>query len=340
MRRAGPLIAAALAASIAVPILLGGREALWQALDFSAQGYFVLFAVIAVAWFTRAFKVQLLLRRLGVHAGFAQVFAISLATDFGFISTPGGVGGYAASVFYLRRAGATVNGAATITAADQLLDWAFFALALPVAGLSLLNAGLPQALAVLAFGTSALMIALALGALIARRRVGAWLFGDNAFTRRWPRLRRRLLQLRDFSLDLKKNTGVLFAGDPRFLCAMLALSGLQWLARYGVLWVALLLLGHPVSFALTLLLQSLVLHAAMWTGVPSGGGGAEIGLSAALAAWVPPTGIATALLLWRLATMYLCLAAGAIAIALLTRVNAAPAALPLAPADSVEEPAA
>jgi len=338
MRRAGPLIAAALAASVAVPILLGGREALWQALDLPAQGYLVLFGVIAVAWFTRALKVQLLLQRLGVHAGFGQVFAISLATDFGFISTPGGVGGYAASVFYLRRAGASVNGAAAITAADQLLDWAFFALALPVAGLSLMNAGLPDALAVLAFGTSALMIALALAALVARRRVAAWLFGDNAFARRWPRLRHRLDQLRAFSLDMKKNAGVLLAAGPGFLGVMLALSGLQWLARYGVLWVALLLLGHPVSFALTLLLQSLVLHAAMWTGVPSGGGGAEIGLGAALAAWVPATGIATALLLWRVATMYLCLAAGAIAIAVLARTSRAAAAAPLAAAGTIEEP--
>lgn len=339
MRRAGPLIAAALAASIAVPVLLGGRDALWQALDFSAQGYLVLLGVIAVAWITRALKVHLLLHRLGVHAGFAHVFAISLATDFGFISTPGGVGGYAASVFYLRRAGASVNGAATITAADQVLDWAFFALALPVAGLTLMNAGLPDALAMLAFGTSALMIALALAALIARRHIGAWLFSDNALARRWPRLRRRLEQLRGFSLGLKKNAGVLLAGGPVFLCTMLVLSGLQWLARYGVLWVTLLLLGHPVSFALTLLLQALVLHAAMWTGVPSGGGGAELGLSAALAAWVPATSMATALLLWRLATMYLCLAAGAIAIAWLSRTRVIPAAAPLTAPDSIEEPA-
>src|SRR4051812_20794058 len=143
MRRAGPLIAAALAATLAVPVLLGGRDALWHALEFSTQGYLALLAVVAVSWFARAIKVRMLLQRLGVAARFWPVFLISLATDFAFISTPGGVGGYAASMFYMRRAGATTTGAATVTAADQLLDWAFFAIALPIAGLALIRSDVP-----------------------------------------------------------------------------------------------------------------------------------------------------------------------------------------------------
>jgi uncharacterized membrane protein YbhN (UPF0104 family) len=111
----------------------------------------------------------------------------------------------------------------------------------------------------------------------------------------------------------------LLAGGPAFLGGVFALTALQWLTRYGVLWLVLALLGYRVSFALILLLQSLVLHAALWTGVPAGGGGAELGLSATLAAWVPATSIATALLLWRMATLYVCLVAGAVAIAALAR---------------------
>jgi len=335
MRRAGPLIVAALAASVAVPMLFGGRDAVWQALDFPAQNYLVLFTVVAVSWFARALKIQLLLRKLGVRAGFAHTFVISLATDFAFISTPGGVGGYAASMFYLRRAGASVSSAATITAADQVLDWAFFAFALPVAGLALVAADIPPALSALAFGTSAFMIAVAIAVLITRRRFGRWLFGENALARRWPRVRRRLHQLHEFSHSLDRNAGVLLRGGPGFLLGMLSLAAVQWLARYGVLWAALTLLGHPVSFALTLLLQALVLHAAMWTGVPSGGGSAEIGLAAALAAWVPATGIATALLLWRVATFHLCLLAGAVSIGALARWRT-PADATLAAAESVE----
>ena len=91
-----------------------------------------------------------------------------------------------------------------------------------------------------------------------------------------------------------------------------------------MLWFALELLGQHVPFALTLLLQSLILHAALWTGVPSGGGSAELGLTAALTAWVPATAMATALLLWRLATFDLCLVAGLAAVVILAHWRHAP----------------
>src|SRR5689334_1492949 len=115
MRRASTLIAAALVASVAVPIVLGGRDALVQTLSFPASGYLALLAVITICWCARALKMQLLMRRLDVHPGFARTFAISLATDFAFLSTPGGIAGYAAGVYYVRREGASTSAATTIT---------------------------------------------------------------------------------------------------------------------------------------------------------------------------------------------------------------------------------
>jgi uncharacterized membrane protein YbhN (UPF0104 family) len=100
------------------------------------------------------------------------------------------------------------------------------------------------------------------------------------------------------------------------------------------------MLGHKVSFALTLLLQSLVLHAAMWTGVPAGGGSAELGLSATLAPWVSMSSMATALLLWRAATFYLCLIAGAVAISVLAGRRSQPSRTHLANPKPAEESAA
>jgi uncharacterized protein (TIRG00374 family) len=319
VRHAGLLIAVALAATLAVPIVLGGNDALWQTLHFSVAGYLVILCVIATSWLARAVKLHFLLHRLNVHPRFARTLAISLATDFAFISTPGGVGGYAASVYYLRRAGTSVSAAATITAADQGLDLLFFVAVLPLAGIALMWSNLPETLAILGFASSACMIALALGALLARRKLWAWLFGASTIGARWPRLRQKQQALREFLVSLRANTGLLLAGGPAFLGGVFALTALQWLTRYGVLWLVLALLGYRVSFALILLLQSLVLHAALWTGVPAGGGGAELGLSATLAAWVPATSIATALLLWRMATLYVCLVAGAVAIAALAR---------------------
>ncbi len=316
-RRAGLLIVVAVLATLAVPILLGGRDVLLQTLNFSPRSYAALVALIATSWIARAWKFHLLLQRIGVCPGFARTLAMSLAIDFAFISTPAGVGGYAASIYYVRRSGASTSAATTVTAVDQLLDLVFFALILPIAGLSLLWSELPTALATLAFATSASMIAIGVGALLMRHGLVRWLLGENLFVRRWPASRRQQHVLQKFFASLHADVHLLMSSGLRGAIAIGALTALQWVTRYGILWAVLVLLGHRVSFALILLLQSLILHAALWTGVPSGGGSAEVGLSAALAAWVPATSMATALLLWRLVTFDVCLIVGIAAVALL-----------------------
>lgn len=319
VRRAALLIGLAVLATLAVPILLGGREALAQTLDFPARSYAALLALLALSWIARAWKLQALLHRVGTYQNFARTLLMSLAIDFAFISTPAGVGGYAASIYYVRRSGASSSAATTVTAVDQLLDLAFFALILPLAGLSLLWSELPTVLAVLAFSTSALMIGAGIVAFFMRHALVRWLVGENALVRRWPRLRRYQDSLRNFLASLNADIRLLMSGGIRGVLGVCALTALQWVTRYGILWAVLLLLGHRVSYALTLLLQSLILHAALWTGVPSGGGGAEVGLSAALAAWVPATSMATALLLWRLITFDVCLLVGIAAVVWLAR---------------------
>lgn len=317
MHRAALLVGVAIAATLIVPILIGGGDALQQLLDFPARGYLALLAVIATSWLARAAKLWLLLHRVGMRPGFLQILAKSLAIDFAFISTPAGVGGYAACIYYLRRTGASIGAATSVTAADQILDLSFFALILPIAGVTLLWSELPHALALLAFATGASMLAGGVVAALARGRITRWLLGDNILARRLPAFRRRQHILHGFLVSVGANARLLASGGPRVVLPIAALTAVQWLTRYGVLWAALALLGHHVSYALTLLLQALILHAAMWTGVPAGGGGAELGLTAALAAWVPAAGIATALLLWRLVTFDACLVVGLAAALLL-----------------------
>jgi uncharacterized protein (TIRG00374 family) len=248
-----------------------------------------------------------------------HLLGISLATDFAFLSTPAGVGGYAASLYYLRRAGTSAASAATITAADQGLDVLFFVLALPIAGLSLIHAVAPNKLSTLALTTSALIAVLAVGALLARRILAKGLLEPNALSSRWPRVRTIQLAVRGFLAKLRTDAQLILKAGPAFFFGIVALTTLQQMTRYGILWLTLLILGHPVSFVLIFLLQVLVLQAALWTGIPAGGGAAEIGLSSTLGMWVPNIGLATALLIWRAATLYACLIAGAIAIALLAR---------------------
>ncbi|HEY0231922.1 MAG TPA: lysylphosphatidylglycerol synthase transmembrane domain-containing protein [Dokdonella sp.] len=308
------LVIAALAATLLVPIYFGGEAALRATLHLSAFGYAALFALIFASWVARTLKLRLLLRRMGAEVGFVQMFEISLATDFGFLATPAGLGGYAASVYYTRRAGASMSAAAAMTAADQALDLVFFALALPVAGFAYFGSALPPRLVGAALTTAAALTALALGAWLIQRQAspGAW----RQLESRWPRLWR---SVDAFRAQAGAQTRLLIGGGPMFLGSAFVLTIIQWLTRYGILWLVLVLLGCPVSFWLLLALQALVLHVAQWSGVPAGGGGAELGLTASLAAWVPATTLATALLLWRMITLYLALAVGAIAIARLAR---------------------
>ena len=317
--RVGILIAVAVIISVAVPLLIGGKQALTQIRELPADTYLILFAIVAVSWLARALKMHLLLSRLGAHIFFPRTFAMSLAIDFAFISTPAGVGGYAASIYCSRRAGVSLSAATTITFMDQFLDLAFFTLALPLAALSLAWTHLSTTLTMLAFGASVLVTVLVTLAIVMHQRVIRWLCGDNYFARRWPRLREKQHRLQAFVENMKTDSKVLLSGPPGGTALLLASTALQWMTRYGVLWASLALLGHTVPFALTMLSQSLILHAAMWTGVPSGGGGAELGLTAALLTMVPASIIATALILWRLTTFHLCLVAGAMAIAWLAR---------------------
>src|SRR3569832_120025 len=138
VRRAAVLVGVAVIATMLVPIFIGGRDAFVQALDFPLRGQLALFGIIVANWFARTWKLQLLLQRLELRLRFPREFAMSLAIDFAIITTPAGLGGYAAGLYSLRRAGASCSAAATTIAGDQILDFAFFAIALPLAGMSLL----------------------------------------------------------------------------------------------------------------------------------------------------------------------------------------------------------
>ncbi len=77
-------------------------------------------------------------------------------------------------------------------------------------------------------------------------------------------------------------------------------------------------LGYQMPFGFILVLQAVVLHLAQWTGIPAGGGSADLGLAVALQSWVMSPTIATALLLWRFSTLCFPLIVGALSLVVLT----------------------
>jgi uncharacterized protein (TIRG00374 family) len=336
MRRAGTLlIFVALIVALVVPIWLGGRHAVFTSFDLPAHAYVCILALALFGWVMRAVKQWLLIQRLGLRIGAWRNMAISLAIDFAFLATPGGVGGYAAGIYTMRGIGASYAQATAISAADQVLDLMFFAIAMPVAALCLsqsseLSPLLARGAAFGGIGALALLVVL----VLARRPLGAWFFGARGPMERIGFLRRRRDALRGFVNNVLAQTQILMRGSPAYFAFAFASTAVQWLARYGVLWLILLLLGAQVPFSLVLLLQGVVLHVAQWTGIPAGGGGADIGLAATLAPFVATEAIASALLLWRIATLYLSLLAGAISIgALRWRAKPRPISDPAVQAD-------
>jgi uncharacterized protein (TIRG00374 family) len=130
--------------------------------------------------------------------------------------------------------------------------------------------------------------------------------------KRFGKTHRRPARWRAFFAGVRRQWLGLLTGPRWRLGVLLLLTTAQWLLRYGALWFILLEQGHALPPGFVVAAQALVLHAALWTGVPAGGGGGDLGLAAAFAAWVPPVVVGTALVLWRFATLFCPLALGAI----------------------------
>jgi uncharacterized protein (TIRG00374 family) len=274
-----------------------------------------LFAVLATsAAFSaaaKAGKLHLMQGALGLRLRFRRTLTITVVTDFAFLVSPLGAAGYGVNMGLLQRAGASWALATTVVGADQALDLTFFAVAVPISFLLALapltevtpNFPLTGIVAVLAG-----VVSLAVVLWLCRRPAAAAL---DAAGRRVLWLRARRARWNRFRQSVGRQWRLLLTGPRWRLASLLVLTTLQWLLRYSALWFILRELGYRLPLGFVLAVQAVVLHAALWTGVPAGGGGGDLGLAASFAPWVPRAAMATALVLWRFATLYCPLLLGA-----------------------------
>ncbi|WP_341318557.1 lysylphosphatidylglycerol synthase transmembrane domain-containing protein [Paraburkholderia sp. IMGN_8] len=327
-RKAAVLVAlAGIGLAIGAPFVLNSQAALAGLRDISLYVFVALVASAAVSAMAKAGKLHLMQTALGFRVSFLRTFAITLATDFAFLASPLGAAGYGVNIGLLQRAGASWSLATTVVSADQALDLAFFATAVPISLLFAfgpLTQVIPGASAPIVFGV------LAVGAFVAgvfwfnRQRVAVAL---DATGRRVRWLNERRARLSRFCRSVRGQWLELVAVPKWRLAALLLLTTLQWLLRYGAIWFILRELGYRLPLGFVLAVQAVALHAALWTGVPAGGGTGDIALAAAFASWVPRASIATALVQWRFATLYCPLMLGAAGfVALATRGSTLPAA--------------
>ena len=304
--------------AIGSPFLLGSGNVLAGLRDVPLQMMLILAGLAAVSGVAKAGKLQVLLASLGQRPVFLRTLAISLATDFAFLSSPAGAAGYVVNAALLRNSGISWVVATAVVGTEQAIDLVFFALAIPVAAVSGLGP-LMQVAPRLSGSVYLVLLPIALSASgtlwCCRKRLAVAI---HALACTVPWLKGKQERLNELLAELRTQVDALLHGDARRNLALLLLTTLQWLSRYGILWIALLGLGYRLPFGFVVALQAGVLHLAQWTGIPAGGGSADMALAAALAPWVPSSIMVTALILWRSATLYLPLLAGVLSLAALT----------------------
>jgi uncharacterized protein (TIRG00374 family) len=304
--------------AMAAPFLLGAHELVASLRAVPVPVFLLLAASAAVSALAKAGKLHLLQTALGLRLRFTRTVAITFVTDFAFLVSPLGAAGYGVNIGLLQRSGASWAMATTVVSADQVLDLTFFAVAVPIALVSLVGpiaTGLPGINLSIIAGAVAAGAAILVGMIwVSRRPLERAL---DVVCRRILWLRARRAQLARFRQNVREQWVNLMSGPRDRFVALLLLTTLQWLLRYGALWFALLELGYPLPIGFVLAVQAVVLHAALWTGIPAGGGGGDLALAAVFATWVPRATMATALVLWRFATLYCPLILGAMGFAAL-----------------------
>ncbi|MBU1192268.1 MAG: flippase-like domain-containing protein [Gammaproteobacteria bacterium] len=319
MRRLASVIAiVGVGLALGAPFALGGSAVLDSLRNVDPYFVIILAGLSVLAGVAKAGKLQILLSSLGQPLPFLHTLAITFATDFAFLCSPAGAAGYVVNVALLRSAATPWTVSTTVVGAEQALDLVFFAIAIPVATVFAL-VPLGQIAPTMPGYVYAIALIIALLSVY-----GLWhgrhliISALHRFGRTIPWIQARQQRIDEFVAELRGQINTLIKGAARQNILLLLLTTLQWIIRYSVLWLVLYELGYQLPFGFLLVLQAVVLHVALWTGVPSGGGSADIGLAAALSLWVISPVIATTLLLWRFSTLYFPLILGALSIAALT----------------------
>ncbi|MGM0982365.1 MAG: lysylphosphatidylglycerol synthase transmembrane domain-containing protein [Pseudomonadota bacterium] len=306
----GLLIVLALIAPLLVTAWLGGTEALEGVKRFPLDVVGLMVLMAFLCWNLNAARLRLMLNGRAGHLGQFGALSIELASKFALCATPGGSGGPPTLLVLLSQRGLPASRGAAVFLLDQGCDLLFFLCMLTgLVAFSLLgetqwpHQALIQlalvALALLATGVTLVMAYLPRLLRYSASPGARWLSGHR---RRW--LARRLLTCRhalQATLRLPVPT----------LLAMLGLTTAHWLLRYSLLYLAVLGAGGHADWLWTFLTQMLAMAASQFSFLPGGAGAAELGVGGLLLPLMEREQAAAAVLVWRLVSYHLYLAAGA-----------------------------
>ncbi|MDP6490193.1 MAG: flippase-like domain-containing protein [Kiritimatiellia bacterium] len=288
----------------------------------------IMFVMVCVAWTCAGTRLWLISRSMGYGFRYRDMLTMGLASEFGVSASPAGVGGAAVRMGYLHRAGVPMHSALTVFAADSVLDTIFFLLLTPVTIVVMVRDpswwGIARGGLKLGPGTPVLLASMVLLALLVIRFWSAIIRLIDRVVVRVPGSKRFRLPARWRHLQhmVKRTvhrawtgTHFLVRSRPGVLLASLALSGTQWVCRYGILPLILFAFHTARNPVPLLLLQGFFFALALVLVLPGGGGGIELLTTAVLRYFVPLSLVGIVVLIWRLFTYYLYLLVGGIVFA-------------------------
>lgn len=207
-------------------------------------------------WATQSLRIGIWTRFVGHPVGFRSGLRIAAGGVLGSAVTPTAVGGGTIRWALATRYGLPPGKAASLLAVEAVEDLAFFAMALPAA---LLLSHADEAAAMRRVATSparslddpvwtsiaaALLAALLLGAT-ARRALRGGL--GPAWRRRGLRLAARLRRpLVAWVADIRLVLKLVASRGKRWFAVSLSLTAVQWITRYSLATVVIVLLGGPL----------------------------------------------------------------------------------------------
>lgn len=308
-----PLQVAMIVLALGFPLLLtawiGGSDA-WQRVRQFPLGILLLMLFLAcLCWNLNAARLRLMLGGRAGPLGQRGALGIELASKFALCATPGGSGGPATLLVLLAQRGLPPSKGSAVFLIDQGCDMLFFLSML--GGLVILSLVSDVNWPHQALVQSALAGLVACAALVsllvyqlprllrARRFRLTWLSRD------------RRLRLARGCLGFRQALKVTLSLPHTTLAAMLLLTTAHWLMRYSLLYLAVLGVGGEVDWVWTFLTQMLAMAASQLSFLPGGAGAAEVGVGSLLLPLMAAEQAAAAVLIWRLISYHLYLAAGA-----------------------------
>ncbi len=285
-----------------------------------------------VPWVTQSLRIGLWTRFVGHPISFLGGIRIAAGGVLGSAVTPTAVGGGTIRWALATRQGLPAGKAASLLTVEAVEDLLFFAVAIPVAGALSKASGFdaldrasrsPGAgvgtpvVAGLAVVIGGALLAAVLWRLAVRRRLGA------RARRRALRLAARARQpVRKTVRDIRAVTAMVARRGKRRFAVSLSLTGIQWIARYSLATLVIVLLGGPLRPFLYWVLGWLTVAASSAVPTPGAAGAAEATFYVLHAPFVPAEMLVVATAAWRLLIFYVPALVAVVVFPLLGRLGA------------------